>query len=130
MTVTPKQLENLKKGKATQFSGERAASCGRKGQAKSAESRVKRRTLCELADVFGQAKVDPKTEQRLREQGIENADDMIQDMAMICGLYAAAKRGSAPAAETLAKLKGALNQAQININNTPIIIGGENDLQD
>lgn len=49
--VTEKQLENLKKGKATQFkSGERAARCGRKGGKASGEAKRLLKTFKELDD--------------------------------------------------------------------------------
>lgn len=129
MAVHPNSMKALQENREkTQFRGEYAVNC----QKKSVEARLRDKTLGELADIFGRAKVDSKTEEKLRLQGITEPENMIQDMAMIYGLYAAARRGSAPAAEVLAKLKGALNQNQtnINVNNTPIIIGGENDLQD
>ena len=40
MAQSKKQLDNLKKGKATQFSGERAVECGRKGGKQTAKNKA------------------------------------------------------------------------------------------
>jgi len=62
MAQTPAQLANLEKGKATQFTGENAASLGAKGAAVSAEVRRARKTLRTELELLLQTYVkDPKT---------------------------------------------------------------------
>lgn len=62
MAQTPAQLANLEKGKATQFTGENAASLGAKGAAASAEVRRARRTLrTELELLLESYPKDPET---------------------------------------------------------------------
>ena len=128
MTVTPKQLENLKKGEATRFtSGERAArlgSLGRKGQARTQE---RQKNLLELFEIAQRAKVsDPKIADRLRKAGLP--DTFAGQMAYNVIL----KAGTNPLMlQTLLKALGLLNEnPNVTVNTMPIIIGGEHDLQD
>ena len=61
--MNPKSLENLKKGQKTQFSGERAAIEGRKGQAAAAENARMRKSLRdELDALLNQPVKDRKTQ--------------------------------------------------------------------
>lgn len=127
MTVTPKQLENLKKGEATRFvSGERAArlgSLGRKGQARTQE---RQKNLIELFEIAQRAKVpDEKIAQRLRNAGLPDtfAGQMAYNVIQ--------KAGTNPLMlQTLLKALGLLNDnANVTVNAMPIIIGGEDELK-
>ena len=92
-------------------------------QKRGAETKRRKKSLGELADIFGNAEVDEDTKERLRKQGVKGDDNMVQDMAMIYGLYASARRGNGNAARVLAELKGDLKQQQTNVtvnNNNPL----------
>ncbi len=56
MAQSKKQLDNLKKGKATQFSGERAVECGRKGGKQTAKNKAAKKrqheSWKELGEMF------------------------------------------------------------------------------
>ena len=78
MTVTPKQLENLKKGAATRFvAGERQVEIAKKGKAASdkvkAEKKAKALEREEIVQVLTQvfnAPVDEKTSKTLESLGL------------------------------------------------------------
>lgn len=127
MTVTPKQLENLKKGEATQFkSGEQAARFGRMGGKKNGETQQRKKNLLELFEIAQQAKVtDNKIAQRLRNAGLPDtfAGQMAYNVIQ--------KAGTNPLMlQTLLKALGLLNDnANVTVNAMPIIIGGEDELK-
>lgn len=117
--VHENSLKNLKKGKKfSDMSAEELKQITSRGGKKSGIARNEKKTLSELADIFGNTKVvDEATKKKLKEQGIAD-EDMVQDMAMVVGLYASARRGNSNSARVLAELKGALKQAQTNVNVT------------
>lgn len=117
--VHENSLKNLKKGKKfSDMSAEELKQITSRGGKKSGIARNEKKTLSELADIFGNTKVvDETTKKKLKEQGIAD-EDMVQDMAMVVGLYASARRGNSNSARVLAELKGALKQAQTNVTVT------------
>ena len=120
--VTEKQLANLKKGKKTQFkSGDKVAKIAQsKGGINSGISKRRKRKLAEYAEIFGSLQVSEKEKATLTEAGID-VDDMTNDMALIRGQYASAKRGNSNSARFLAELREELKQQQTNVtvnNNT------------
>ena len=119
MTYNPKSLENLKKGrKFTDWDDDERKKANSKGGKKSGLVRGEKKTLSQLAEIFGNTKVsDETTKKKLKDQGIAD-EDMVQDMAMIVGLYASARRGNSNSARVLAELKGALKQQQTNVTVT------------
>ena len=126
LTVTPKQLENLKKGEATRFNGETAAINGRKGGTATGKAKQERKNLIELFEIAQQAKVpDPKIAARLRNAGLP--DTFAGQMAF----NVIQKAGTNPLMlQTLLKALGLLNEnPNVTVNTTPIIIGGEEHLE-
>jgi hypothetical protein len=128
MAVHQNSLENLKKGKATQFvAGEKQAIIARKGAVAMHEKRAEKKNLIELFEIAQQAKVpDAKVAERLRKAGLPDtfAGQMAYNVIQ--------KAGTNPLMlQTLLKALGLLNDnPNVTVNTTPIIIGNENELQD
>ena len=133
--MTPQQLENLKKGKPFQVGEERARICGKKGKIASEESKAEKKAkalereevVAILTQVFNAPVIDEKTIRQLE------AYNLPKNMLTKTLFNAVQKAGiNSNMLRVLLELINALNQQQtnINVNNTPIIIGGENDLQD
>ena len=134
--MTPQQLENLKKGAATRFvAGEAQVKIAKKGAAasnkKQAENRAKalerEEVVAILTQVFNAPVIDEKTIRQLE------AYNLPKNMLTKTLFNAVQKAGiNSNMLRVLLELINALNQQQTNINvtNTPRIIGGENDLQD
>lgn len=118
MPVHPNSLKNLKKGKKfSEWDDAERKKANSRGGKKSVVTRQENKKLSVLADIFGSATVDDGMKNKLKEQGIAE-EDMVQDMALIYGLYTSAKRGNSNAARVLAELKGELKQQQTNVNVT------------
>lgn len=114
--VHPNSLKALKENrKKTQINGEVAV----RYQKKSVESRRRNKSLAECAKLFGDLPVSEKEKEELAKQGID-AEDMTNNMALIRGQYASAKRGNSNSARFLAELREELKQQQTNVtvNNT------------
>ncbi len=117
MTVSEKSLENLKKGKKTQFkSGDKAAKNGRVGGIKSGETKRRNKTFRECAQIFGALPADEKQKELLKRQGV--TEEATHNMGVVYGLYAAAMRGNSNAARVLLELVGELKQQQTEVNVT------------
>ena len=117
MPVHENSLKNLKKGQGyfKRTTKEAQRKIAQKGAEVSNTKQAHKKTLSELADIFGNLKVvDDKEKKHLQDIGVAD-EDMIQDMAMMVGLYRSAKRGNSNSARVLAELKGALKQAQTNV---------------
>ncbi len=99
--------QNLENGLATQFrSGEEAARNGQKGGVASGESRRRKRSLKEAADLFLSLRVtDNKTFNKLVKSGV-NVEDIDYQMAMVVGLTQKAMKGDAKAAKVLIDMLG------------------------
>ena len=111
MAVHPNSLKALEENrKNTQFCGESAVI----NQQKSAESQRRKKTLAELASIFGNLKADEKTCELLKKQGVDD-ENLTHDMGMIYGLYASAMRGNSNAGRVIAELRGDLKQQQTNV---------------
>ena len=127
MAVHPNSLENLKKGKATQFvAGEKQVIIARKGAVAMHEKKAEKKNLIELFEIAQQAKVpDPKIAERLRKAGLP--DTFAGQMAF----NVIQKAGTNPLMlQTLLKALGLLNDnPNVTVNTTPIIIGGEDSLE-
>ena len=126
MARTPKQLENLKKGKPFQVGEERARICGSKGRIGQARTQERQKNLLELFEIAQRAKVpDEKIAQRLRNAGLPDtfAGQMAYNVIQ--------KAGTNPLMlQTLLKAMGLLNDnANVTVNAMPIIIGGEDELK-
>ena len=111
MAVHPNSLKALEENrKRTQFSGELAVEY----QKRSCEKKRQKKTLAELASIFGNLKADEKTCELLKKQGVDN-ENLTHDMGMIYGLYASAMRGNSNAGRVIAELRGDLKQQQTNV---------------
>lgn len=127
MPVSENSLKNLEKGKATQFkSGDKVAKKAQsKGGVNSGISKRRKKTLAEYAEIFGSLPVSAKDRENLLAYGVD-ADDVTNDMELIRGQYASAKRGNSNSARFLAELRGELKQQQTNVtvnNNTDRFAG-------
>ena len=74
----------------------------------------------------------PEMKAALKKSGVNDPEEMTYAMAMAMQFMSAAMRGNSQMARLVMEMLGEVNQNQtnINVNNTPIIIGGEHDLQD
>lgn len=85
---------------------EEASELGRKGGIASGESRRRKRSLKEAAEIYMSLPVtNVKRWNKLSAAGVE-ADDIDNQMAMIVGLAAAATAGDAKAAKVIVDLLG------------------------
>ena len=100
MGRNPKQDENLKNGKKTQFqSGENAARSGSKGGIASGEARRKARTMKELARKLGDTPIpEGKVKSQLLATGVAE-EDLNWNVAVVVGVRNKAATGDAKAAE-------------------------------
>ena len=127
MAGHPNSLKALEENrKATQFNGERAVICGRKGRIGQARTQERQKNLIELFEIAQRAKVpDEKIAQRLRNAGLPDtfAGQMAYNVIQ--------KAGTNPLMlQTLLKALGLLNDnANVTVNAMPIIIGGEDELK-
>lgn len=134
MARSEKQLENLKNGKATQFNGETAAIMGRKGalasnrkQAENKQKALEREEVVEILTRVFNAPVDEKSAKQLENLNLP------KNMLTKTLFNAVQKAGvNSNMLRVLLELINALNQDKTNIsvNTMPIIIGGEDDLED
>ena len=129
MAVHPNSLKALEQNRQkTQFNGETAVICGRKGASVTNNISIpKKKNLIELFEIAQQAKVsDAKVAERLRKAGLPDtfAGQMAYNVIQ--------KAGTNPLMlQTLLKALGLLNDnPNVTVNTTPIIIGNENELQD
>lgn len=100
MGRNPKQDENLKNGKKTQFqTGEQQAKIARQGGIASGEARRKKKTLKELAQTIGDTPIpDGKVKTQLMATGVAE-DDLSWNAAVVVGVRNKAATGDARAAE-------------------------------
>lgn len=137
MSTHPNSLKALEENrKKTQFcTGEaqvaiakRGAAASNKKQAENKAKALEREQVVEiLTQVFNAPVIDEKTIRQLE------AYNLPKNMLTKTLFNAVQKAGiNSNMLRVLLELINALNQQQtnINVNNTPIIIGGENDLQD
>ena len=92
-----KQNENLKKGKATQFSGERAAEMGRKGGINSQKAAKQRKTLAQMAQMFADLPVPEKAKKQLEALGVSE-EEAVHQMAIVAAMFSAGEKGNVKAA--------------------------------
>lgn len=79
---------------------------GKNGGKKSGAARRKKKTLRELIDAFGTARVSiPGIEEEMMKLGME-LDEMTNDMALVVGQYASAIKGKTDAATWIRDTKG------------------------
>lgn len=99
--------KNLENGKLTQFrSGEEAAKNGQKGGIASGAARRRKRSMKEAADYYLSL---PETDRRRVNALLRDAvdpEDVDNQMAVIKGITARAKKGDPQAANVLLKMLG------------------------
>ena len=127
MTMTEKQLQNLKTGKPFKQGEERARICGKKGKPKSDAVKAEKKTMRQLAEICLNAKLTkPEIEAKLKEAGLPATygGQMLFNAVQMAGRNSNMLR-------VVLELIGEVNQAQtnVNVNNVPIIIGGEDELK-
>lgn len=95
MPRNPKQDENLKKGRDTQFkSGEMAAKNGRKGGIVSGEAKRANKSLASLAKSIAQQPAPDKLKGQIKRVGLAIDDeDMTCNAAIVAGVYGKAVSG-------------------------------------
>jgi PBSX family phage terminase large subunit len=105
MAQSKAQLDNLKKGKATQFhSGDEAVRNGRKGGVRSGESKRNKKTLNQLAQTIAAAPISSK-DARKQLASIGFADDDLTNNAMVAaGVFQSAVNGKIEAVEKWEKM--------------------------
>lgn len=102
-------VENLKKGKATQFkSGEQAAECGRKGGINSGKRKKEQKAYKELLSEMFKTKVnDEKLKAFAELYGVEDAD--VKTLTLL-GMVHAAIGGNHKAFDMLLEMSGEKTQ--------------------
>ena len=117
----------------TERSKDEVREINRKGGIKSGEARRAKKTVKECLKMYSEMKVtSPEMKAALKASGIADTEEMTYAVAMALQFITAAMRGNSQMARLVMEMLGEVNQNQtnINVNNTPIIIGGEHDLQD
>lgn len=110
----PENLRPFKKGE------KRTVQSARNGQKKSTEAQIKKRTMREWAQYFGELPLRSKEKvaQPKGADGIRDAN-MTMDGAVLAALYAKAAKGDTRAASLLAQMKGQLTE-EITVHTDPI----------
>ena len=123
--VTKKQMQNLKPIKERTSSELREMT--RKGGIASGKARQKKKTMRQLAEICLNAKLTkPEIEAKLKEAGLPATygGQMLFNAVQMAGRNSNMLR-------VVLELIGEVKQAQtnVNVNNVPIIIGGEDELK-
>ena len=126
--VTEKSLKNLEKGKKTRFrTGEAQVKIAKKGAEVSNKVQAEKKTMRQLAEICLGAKLTkPEIAAKLKEAGLPGTygGQMLFNAVQMAGRNSNMLR-------VVLELIGEVNQAQtnVNVNNVPIIIGGEDELK-
>lgn len=107
-----------------------AREISRKGGIKSGESRRAKKTVKECLKMYSEMKVtSPEMKAALKASGIADTEEMTYAVAMALQFITAAMRGNSQMARLVMEMMGEIDQNNITVNATPIIIGGEDELQ-
>ena len=107
-----------------------AREIGRKGGIKSGESRRAKKTVKECLKMYSEMKVtSPEMKAALKASGIADTEEMTYAVAMALQFITAAMRGNSQMARLVMEMMGEIDQNNITVNATPIIIGGEDELK-
>ena len=107
-----------------------AREIGRKGGIKSGEARRAKKTVKECLKMYSEMKVtSPEMKAALKASGIADTEEMTYAVAMALQFITAAMRGNSQMARLVMEMMGEIDQNNITVNATPIIIGGEDELQ-
>ena len=124
----PNSLANLKKGKRFVKNDERTAKCGRKSQ----EVQRKKRAMQDIAlqILHTQVPMDDDAKDNLcKSLGLE-ADDLTFEMMAVIAQVKKAAGGDLPALAFLRDTIGEKPKENVNITNLPVVISGEDNLED
>ena len=135
MAINPKSLENLDKGRFKRNTREQQQKIAKMGGEASSRAKAKNKQKAlereEVVDVLTQVFNAPILDEKIIKQ--LDALNLPKNMLTKTLYNAVQKAGvNSNMLRVLLELINALNQQQtnINVNNTPIIIGGEDELQD
>lgn len=107
-----------------------AREISRKGGIKSGESRRAKKTVKECLKMYSEMKItSPEMKAALKASGITDTEEMTYAVAMALQFITAAMRGNSQMARLVMEMMGEIDQNNITVNATPIIIGGEDELQ-
>jgi hypothetical protein len=107
-----------------------AREISRKGGIKSGESRRAKKTVKECLKMYSEMKItSPEMKSALKASGIADTEEMTYAVAMALQFITAAMRGNSQMARLVMEMMGEIDQNNITVNATPIIIGGEDELQ-
>ena len=96
----------------------------------SGESRRAKKTVKECLKMYSEMKVtSPEMKSALKKSGIADTEEMTYAVAMALQFMTAAMRGNSQMARLVMEMMGEIDQNNITVNATPIIIGGEDELQ-
>jgi hypothetical protein len=96
----------------------------------SGESRRAKKTVKECLKMYSEMKVaSPEMKAALKASGIADTEEMTYAVAMALQFITAAMRGNSQMARLVMEMMGEIDQNNITVNATPIIIGGEDELQ-
>ena len=113
MKPTPAQLENLKKGKKTQFNSETGRIAGKKGWEAAQEAKARNKAVAEFAHRIAEADL---TNEELRKMltDLGMTDEQVQNDALIAvGLFQRAIKGEVIAIEKWEEL---MDRAEANLD--------------
>ena len=97
MAMTQSQLDNLRLGH--KFTSENASEYGRRGQAKSVESKKRRRRMSRLINVIADSSIsDLELKEKIASLGLED-EDLQNDAVIAAALFRAASEGNVHAIE-------------------------------
>ena len=107
-----------------------AREISRKGGIRSGESRRAKKTVKECLKMYSEMKVtSPEMKSALKASGITDTEEMTYAVAMALQFITAAMRGNSQMARLVMEMMGEIDQNNITVNATPIILGGEDELQ-
>ena len=117
----PENLKHFKKGET------RTVESARKGQKKSTEAQIKKRTMREWAQMYGELPLHPgKIKDAKSAEGIKDANPTM-DGAVLAAMYNRALKGDVRAANFLAQMKGQLTE-DITVHTDPLAALSEDQL--
>lgn len=109
----PENLRKFKKGET------RTVDSARKGQKKSTEAQIRKRTMREWAEMYGSLPLHPdKVKDPKSAEGIRDANPTM-DGAVIGAMYGKAVKGDVRAANFLAQMKGQIGE-EITVHADPM----------
>ena len=98
----------------------------------SGEARRKKKNVRECLKMYSEMLVtSPEIKAALKKSGVTNVEDMTYATAMAMQFMTSAMRGNSQMARLVMEMLGEVdkNQTNVTVNNTPIVIGGEDNLE-